>query len=307
MRTLFAALAFAALCWNLASHSAAANATVTLPTLPQASETFDVGTLHVQRFGNGAHTIIFIPGLGCGPWSWAEQIAHFSASDTVYALTLPGFDGRPISGEQNLFGAFTHDFWSLLDERHIAKPIVVGHSLGGTLGIALAEDHPERLAGVVALDGLPIFPTLVQASSTERMAQAKALSQSIATETRAQELAYEIRFMQTIGTIQPDLVAPTAQLEANSDPKGVAAWLSADLNADLRPALAKATVPIAELMPYAKPSPYTKEQTLGFYQMLFTGAPKVSVVPIDGARHFAMLDQPQAVDAAITQFLASLP
>lgn len=65
-------------------------------------------------------------------------------------------------------------------------------------------------------------------------------------------------------------------------------------------------------MPYnpvdAKPPMnYTQEQTLAFYQSLIAGAPKGSVVAISPSRHFAMLDQPDAFYAAVTQFLASLP
>jgi pimeloyl-ACP methyl ester carboxylesterase len=37
-----------------------------------------------------------------------------------------------------------------------------------------------------------------------------------------------------------------------------------------------------------------------------TGTPKLEVAPIDNARHFAMLDQPQAVHAALRQFLKTL-
>ncbi|HEX8827420.1 MAG TPA: hypothetical protein VF778_04840, partial [Xanthobacteraceae bacterium] len=91
-----------------------------------------------------------------------------------------------------------------------------------------------------------------------------------------------------------------------SDPKGIAAWIGADLSRDLRPNLAQITVPFDELMPYAQPSPYSEAQSLAFYQSFVAGAPHVTVVPIENARHFAMLDQPQAVDDAIAQFLGQV-
>ena len=43
-------------------------------------------------------------------------------------------------------------------ERKIGKPVLVGHSLGGTLSLAFAAEHSELIAGVVAVDGLPVFP-----------------------------------------------------------------------------------------------------------------------------------------------------
>jgi pimeloyl-ACP methyl ester carboxylesterase len=37
-----------------------------------------------------------------------------------------------------------------------------------------------------------------------------------------------------------------------------------------------------------------------------TGTPKLGVAPIDNARHFAMLEQPQAGHAALRRFLQTL-
>ena len=77
---------------------------------------------------------------------------------------------------------------------------------------------------------------------------------------------------------------------------------------DLRPGLSKLTVPLQVLMPYnpADQSPYSPEQTLAFYQSLLAGAPHTKVVPISPARHFLLLDRPEATQAAVTEFLNSL-
>lgn len=296
----------AAALWLIALVPAAA-VPATLPPLPQPAESFDVGTLHVTRYGTGANSVIFIPGLASGPWVWAREISQLAKRDTVYALTLSGFDGIPYAIGGDPFAAFSTDFWTVLDSHKIARPAVIGHSLGGTLAIALAEQHPDRLRGVLALDGLPVFPTLAQADASAREKAAQQAAAQIAAESHDQVVAYEKSYMQRIGTLDAALIVPTAELEARSDPKGIAAWLRADLEQDLRPNLVRITVPFVELMPYAQPSPFTQAQTLAFYQSLLAGAPHVTVVPIPGARHFAMLDQPQAVDDAIAQFLSQAP
>lgn len=279
-------------------------AAATLLPLPKAVGSYDVGSTHVDVYGNGPRAVIMIPGLACGPWEWSREIEELQAGNTVYALTLSGFDGRPYTIAGDPFAAFFSDFWTLLDRQHIEKPIVIGHSLGATLAIDLAQQHPQRLAGVIALDGLPVFPLLAQQTPEQRAVAAQRASAQIAGESQAQLVAFEKQYMAG-ATMQADLIEPTAQLEARSDPKAIAAWLAADLNADTRAQMHDATVPILELMPYSAPSPYTQAQTLGFYQMLLAGAPQSTVTPIPGARHFAMLDQPQAVDAAIMQFLAA--
>ncbi len=275
----------------------------TLPKLPQATASFDVGSLHVQRYGSGAHTIIFVPGLACGPWAWADAIRTFAPHYTVYALTLDGFDGRPYVAHRDLIASFTRDFWTFLAQAHITKPVVVGHSLGGTLTFALAEAHPHRLAGIVALDGLPVFPSVVTMAPAQRTAAAATMASSVSGLSHAKLLAYDTTFMSELGTVHASLVDPVAQLEAQSDPAAVGAWVQADVGGDLRPGLAKITIPVLELMPYAPGSPYTQAQTLAFYQMLVSGAPQATVLPILNAKHFAMLDQPAAVNDAIARFL----
>lgn len=300
-----ARMVVAACLGSLISLAPAVSRAATIPTLPKPAAAFDIGTLHVERFGSGAHALIFIPGLASGPWSWGDAIAHFSPQYTVYALTLNGFDGRAYASESDPFASFATNFWALLDREHLAKPVVIGHSLGGTLAFALAEAHPDRLAGIVALDGLPVFPAMAMMSPAQREAAAAKLGAQVASETHAELLAYNENFMKTIGTLDMTLVEPAAQRESTSDPKAVAAWAQADFSDDLRPRLSAMTLPALELMPYAPGSPYTKEQTLAFYRMLVAGAPQMTVAPIDGAKHFAMLDRPAAVNAAITQFLAT--
>lgn len=283
-----------------------------LPPAPAVAESFNVGTLHVDRYGTAKQAMVLIPGLGSGPWSWYGTIAHFEPQYTVYALTLPGFDGLPPTAKTPLFATFTSDFSALLDQRKIDKPIVMGHSLGGTLAIMLGEQQASRLKAIIAVDGLPVYPLTANMTPEQRKAAGAQVAAPIASADPATGLAYEKRFMSTFGTNDPALVDPTAALEAKSDAKAVAAWFQEDITSDLRPDLAKITIPLLELMPYYAPDhtqpplKYTQAETLAFYQSLLTGAPQAQVVPIPDARHFAMLDQPAAFYAAVEKFVASL-
>jgi pimeloyl-ACP methyl ester carboxylesterase len=281
----------------------------TLPPAPASTGSFDAGMLHVDTYGSGPQSLVFIPGLGSGPWSWYGTIAHFAPHYTVYALTLAGFDGRPPALQRPLFGAFATDFWQMLGDHHIDKPVVIGHSLGGTLALVLAEQHPERLRAIVALDGLPVFPAVASKTPAERSAMAAKAAAGYATLDAAKTLAYETNFMRAIGTREASLVDPAAALEAKSDNAAVAAWLQEDLTSDYRPELSKITIPALEIMPYdpvsaAQMGNFTQAQGIAFYQALL--APNVKVEAIAPARHFAMLDRPDALNALLAQFLASL-
>jgi pimeloyl-ACP methyl ester carboxylesterase len=284
-----------------------------LPPAPAATETFTIGSLHVQKYGSGAQTLILIPGLGCGPWVWNGTIAHFAPNYTIYALTLPGFDGNPYTAKPSLFDAFANDFWALLASRTIDRPVLVGHSLGGTLGLYLAEQHADRLRAVAALDGMPVFPPFAAMSSAQRMVVANQAAAETDALTPLQQRTSAIGYMKTVGVLDSALATQTGTLEAKSDPHAFAQWLREDGGNDLRPNLAKITIPLLEISPYNAPDfsqppmQFSEDQKLQFYRSLLSGAPKAQVVTISPARHFAMLDQPDKFYALLTQFLTTLP
>lgn len=296
-----------------ASFAALSQVTATAavpPPLPAPLATFNVGSLHVQQYGDGPRSLIFIPGLTCGPWEWSGQIAHFSSHYTVYALTLPGFDGQPpISGP--LFDTTTADFWRLLRSKNIVKPIVIGHSLGGTMGFMLATQHSELLGGVIALDGLPILPGLNFMSPAQRQAMANQTEAQISKETPAQFAAYERAKSIPDMVTSPSDSNAIAALAGRSDPAASGRWLAEDMTLDLRPDLPKANVPILLIAPfdlsvdgqYRMSKPDDKK---AFYQSLVAGAPNLQIDMIDHSRHFAMYDQPQAVTDDIAAFLSKV-
>ena len=101
-----------------------------------------------------------------------------------------------------------------------------------------------------------------------------------------------------------------AQLTARSDPAAAAAYVGAVLARDLRPGLPKITAPVMLLAPTYGPDAaatgMSAGEKLAYYRELMTGTPKLEVVQIDNARHFAMIDQPGAVHDALRRFLKTL-
>src|SRR5574337_462643 len=233
-----------------------------------------VGTLRVERHGYQGPAVILIPGLQGGPWVWKQTIENLS----------------------------THN--------KIDQPVLVGHSLGGTLALRFAGEHPELIAGVVAVDGLPIFPGMERVGAEQRQVRATRLQKRMATATPEQSRAQALQYMQRIGLVDQRLAATYAPMNARSDIKASAQYMAEDLAFDGRAGLKNANVPILEISPYYAPDfsqppmVMSEAQKAAYYQSLLANAPDATVVSISPSRHFVMLDQPARFEQVLDRFLA---
>jgi pimeloyl-ACP methyl ester carboxylesterase len=273
------------------------------------AERFEIGGMLVERHGSGGRPLVLIPGLACGGWVWQETVREFSNDHTLYVVTLPGFDGRPaVAGDP--FDAARSALRELVLARRLVKPVLVGHSVGATLSIALAQDLAGRIGGAVAIDGLPVVPRTEDTPPEQRAAMAEGMRRRMAAAPPAAFAARQRQTMRTSGVIDMGKADDLAALTARSDPAAVAAWAGAVLALDLRPGLPGIRAPLLVLAPAYGPDDaavgMSAADKVAYYRELMTGAPRLEVAAIDNARHFAMLDQPRAVHDALRQFLKNL-
>lgn len=278
-----------------------------------AAATSQVGSLRVTRYGDHGQPLILIPGLGSGAWVWQDTVTHFEKDHVIYTVTLAGFDGAQTPTETNYFDAADVSLLKLIETQHIQKPVLVGHSLGGTLSIRFAEEHSDLLSGVVAVDGLPVFPGTEAMSKAQRQQTATGMQAQIAAFTPKQFAEQQLQYMLHIGVLNPALAKKLALLQGRSSPLAVAKYTAEDLTSDLRPGLKNVSVPLLEISPYYAadfdqgPAKMTEAQKTAYYQSLLTGAPHAEVVSISPSRHFVMFDQPAKFRKTLADFLASLP
>ena len=316
LTTSLIAGSIAALATTLPANAAAPNTTA--PAIdasleaPRADQTFTVGTMRVQRYGSHGRALILIPGLEGGSWVWRSVIQRFRGAHVIYAVTLAGFDGLPIPAKKTgLLDQADASLLKLIDSRHIDKPVLIGHSLGGTLSIRFAEQHSALLSGVVAVDGMPVFGD-PRVKGAEREAMATKIYTGIADATAQQYRDQVLAFMQNQGTIDPAKATRYAALNARSDQAAVAQYMREDVEGDYLPNLQDVQVPLLEATRYYAPDfskppmKLTQAQMTGFMQMEFARAPHAKVVVISPSRHFIMLDQPEQLNQAIAAFLTSL-
>ena len=117
----------------------------------------DSVTLHVVDRGQGP-AILFVHGWLNDATVWTGIIDELEADFRCIAVDLRGHGQSDAAGAGN-YGRdlVLDDLRSVLDERGIDRAIVVGHSLGGYLALALAIEDPARVGGLGLVAAGPGF------------------------------------------------------------------------------------------------------------------------------------------------------
>jgi pimeloyl-ACP methyl ester carboxylesterase len=103
---------------------------------------------YFERAGTGT-PVVLIHGLP-GTAEDFNKVAPLLAGHRTIAFDRPGFG---YSGDGYLkFNRQIATLDSLLRALHVNRPILVGHSYGGTIALAFAERHPNEIRGLVLVD-----------------------------------------------------------------------------------------------------------------------------------------------------------
>lgn len=129
----------------------------------------DGGELAVATWGHGPHAVVGLHGLTANHASFGEVAAAFARRDAGVALHVPDLRGRGRSA--SLLGPFglarhAHDVLAVVDGLGLARPTLVGHSMGAYIAALVAWRAPGRVGGVVLVDGgLPLEVELPEGAS----------------------------------------------------------------------------------------------------------------------------------------------
>src|SRR5699024_1575323 len=94
---------------------------------------------------------------------WDKTKSVFESDFSCYTLTMAGFAGVPAQGDP-AFNYWKTSIARYIKDNVIEKAIIVGHSMGGVLAMALASDYPELSDRIVVVDGLPCLQALYNPS-----------------------------------------------------------------------------------------------------------------------------------------------
>jgi pimeloyl-ACP methyl ester carboxylesterase len=281
-----------------------ASACASAPEAPRQSFTSD--RISVVTRGSGPD-VIFIPGLSSHRDVWAETADALDDRYTVHLVQLNGFGGFPAAGnaEGPVAAPVAEEIARYIAEQGLERPAVIGHSMGGTMGMMLAARHPNSVGKLMVVDMIPWMgamfgPPGATAESVRPVAdQVRAgMMAAPADQTSVAEA--------TIATMIRTESARAQHVEYSrlSDRATSANAFHELIVTDLRPELANITAPTTVLFVIPPNAPITPEQYEGYVRISYATLPNARIVKVDDAWHFIMIDQRERFIRDVEAFLA---
>lgn len=270
-------------------------------------------SFHVDVVGHG-RPMILIPGLSSSPDTWTTTIARYRDRYECHVLTLAGFVGQPPIAEP-LIATVRVELAKYIRDKHLDHPVIVGHSLGGTVAMAVAIDHPDLVGPLVIVDMVPFLGGTAMQASTADEAKPKIAAMRTGMNAMSSEQweqyarsGESVKYMVTGEASLKTLI----QWGVASDRHTVTDALADIYGLDLRADIAQIRTPVLALgtwrgvhdqvMDVAK-FDVTRQMIAISFALQFAKLPRLHFALSDTARHFIMFDDPAWFFGALDSFL----
>ena len=271
----------------------------------QAQAAFSSRRITVTMRGRGAD-VLLIPGLASTAEVWRGVADRLAGKRRLHLVSVRGFGDLPAGANASgaVMAAVAAEVRRYITEQRLERPAIIGHSMGGQLGLRVAADAGARVGRVMVVDSSPFFPALISPQATVGDVEpiAQLAFQAIhflgdeALRSRGREMGLELGGA-------TDALFGTLGWQGG-DRRVLAQSLYEVMTVDLRRRLPDITAPVTVVYGWsadeASPRSRTDRLFRGAYARLRTPA---AFVPIEGAEHMVMIDQPRRFMAAVERFL----
>jgi pimeloyl-ACP methyl ester carboxylesterase len=266
---------------------------------------FSSDRITVKTEGTGAD-VILIPGLSSSPRVWAEMVKAVPGY-RYHLVQVSGFAGQPAGGNRDgiVAAPVAEEIARYISSSELNKPVVIGHSMGGTIGMMLAARHPQAVSKLMVVDMIPFLGALFGPPGTTAQS-IKPVADGMMEKMRTAEPAARAKRTEASINSMINNVAmrPGAQEDGQkSDPEVAGRAYHELIVTDLTPELKNISVPTTVLYVLPNGAPMAEAQIDGFYQSAFATVKGVMLKRIPASAHFIMWDQPEQFQAEVKNFL----
>jgi len=108
-------------------------------------------------FGAHEQSLVFIHGSGSNSSAWSYQYAKLHRQYNIAAVNLPGHGESKGEGEQDIEKYVNH-VKDMLDAFGLARPVLIGHSMGAAITLSFTAAYPRAVSGIVLAGGSATLP-----------------------------------------------------------------------------------------------------------------------------------------------------
>lgn len=241
----------------------------------------------------GKPWIVLSNSLGADMSAWDGQMEMLTRRYRVLRYDTRGHGGSELSRTPVGFAEMAADVVALMDHFAIARAVFLGVSLGGMTGLAVALDHPGRLAQLVCCAARADAPPDYVRNWNERIAAVKAGGMAAVVDALvARWLSAAIR------DARPDLAAAIAAMVRKTPPAAYIACAEALKTLDFLKRLPDMRVPTLYVAGETDPSapPTVMKQ-------MADATPGASFRLVAGAAHLINCDSPAGFAEAIAEIV----
>ena len=262
------------------------------------------GEMFVQPAGSGLPEIVLVHGFACDHTDWAAQLAELGRAHAVLACDLRGHGKTPGELADASIERLGADVARLLAQRELEEAILVGHSMGTRVVLEAYRSAPERVAGLVLVDGSQLGsgdPVQVEAA-TRATIDAAGFPAFV-------EAVFKQMFLGPSDDATR-IIARAKRLPAAFGTALFARMLRWDA-ASLEAALDAVRVPLmiiqsTTMSPEHKRVPIAAGQTTPWLDLVRRHVPSARIETITGVGHFSQIEAPGRLSGLLMDFADSL-
>lgn len=116
-----------------------------------------MGSLFVERRGDGPRTIVALHGLSGSHRTWDPVVDALPEDVTLLRLDLPGYAASPAPDRWDM-DAVCADVLAALDEHGVGRFELVGTCSGALIALSVAQRAPERVQALSLLEAFAWVP-----------------------------------------------------------------------------------------------------------------------------------------------------